>query len=132
MIIARIESLILKKGLWDALLRSRAYIEAGADAIMIHSSEKDPKEILDFCKEYAKIENKVPLVLVPSSYNQITEKELVDAGASIVIYANHLLRSAYPAMTKAAEMILRHERSYETNEICMPIKDILDLIPGGK
>jgi len=132
MIIARIESLILKKGMWDALLRSRAYMEAGADAIMIHSKEKDPKEILDFCKEYSKFENKVPLVVVPSTYNQITEEELMNAGVNIIIYANHMLRSAYPNMVKTAESILLNGRSYESEEYCIPINDILNLIPGGK
>ena len=132
MIIARIESLILKKGIWDALLRARAYIEAGADAIMIHSKEKDAKEIFDFCKEYSKFENKMPLVVVPSTYSHVTEKELIEAGVSIVIYANHMLRSAYPNMIKTAESILFNERAYEAEEHCMPIKDILNLIPGGK
>jgi phosphoenolpyruvate phosphomutase / 2-hydroxyethylphosphonate cytidylyltransferase len=132
MVIARIESFILKKGIWDALLRARAYIEAGADAIMIHSKEKTPNEILEFCTEFNKFENKVPLVVVPSTYNTVTEKELSDAGVNMVIYANHLLRSAYPAMVKAAETILTNERSFEANEICMPIKEILTLIPGGK
>ena len=132
MVIARIESLILKKGLWDALLRARAYIEAGADAIMIHSKEKDPKEIFEFCKEYSKFENKVPLVAIPSTYSHITEKELMDSGVNVVIYANHMLRSAYPAMIKTAESILLNERAYEAEEFCMPIKDILNLIPKGK
>ncbi len=129
MVIARIESLILKSGLEDALKRSRAYIDAGADAIMIHSKEKDPSEILSFCEEYNKLDNKVPLVVVPSTYNMITEAELIKAGVKIVIYANHLLRSAYPAMRKTAETILEQGRSHETNELCMPIKDILTLIP---
>lgn len=132
MIIARIESLILKKGIYDALLRARAYIEAGADAIMIHSKEKDGQEILRFCKEYSLFERKVPLVAVPSAYSHMTETELAQAGVNIVIYANHLLRSAYPAMKKTAETILKHERAYEAEEFCMPIKEILTLIPGGK
>ena len=133
MIIARIESLILKQGLDDALKRAKAYIEAGADGIMIHSKEKDPKEVLDFCKEYAKFENKVTLVAVPTSYSTITEKELIEAGVNIVIYANHLLRSAHPAMVKTAECILKNGRCHEASEEhCMPIKDILNLIPGGK
>lgn len=117
MIIARIESLILKAGLDDALERAKAYIEAGADGIMIHSKEKEPDEILAFCKEYNKFENRVPLVVVPSSYNSITEKELMDAGVNIVIYANHLIRSAYPAMVKTAESILLNERSLELKNI---------------
>ena len=133
MIIARIESLILKKGIEDALKRAEAYIEAGADGIMIHSKEKDPKEILDFCREYGKFEDKVLLVAVPSSYNTITEDELTKAGVKIVIYANHLLRSAYPAMIKASESILKNGRCKEASEeYCMPINDILNLIPGGR
>jgi len=129
MIIARIESLILKKGLEDALDRAKAYIKAGADGIMIHSKEKDPKEIFDFCKEYKKFENKVPLVVVPSTYSHVSEKELKDSGANVVIYANHLLRSAYPAMKKTAECILKNERAHEAEEFCLSINDILNLIP---
>lgn len=132
MIIARIESLILKKGLKDALKRAKAYIKAGADGIMIHSKEKDPKEILDFCKEYKKFENRVPLVAVPTTYSIVTEEELMKAGVNIVIYANHLLRSAYPAMVKAANSILKNHRCYEADKLCLPINEILTLIPGGK
>ena len=131
MIIARIESLILEQGEKDALTRAQAYIAAGADAIMIHSKQKTPDEILSFCQQYNELPVKVPLVVVPSTYNQITENELHKAGVKIVIYANHLLRSSYPAMVKTAETILEYERSLETNEFCMPIKDILTLIPGG-
>lgn len=129
MIIARIESLILKAGLTNALKRARAYINAGADGIMIHSKEKNPKEILEFCKEYKKFKYKVPLVVVPSTYSQITEKELIKAGVRIVIYANQLLRSAYPAMVKTAKLILKYSRAYEADKFCLPIKDILKLIP---
>jgi phosphoenolpyruvate phosphomutase len=132
MVIARIESLILKKGVDDAIKRAKAYIGAGADAIMIHSKEKEPDEILEFCKRYNGMTNKVPLVAVPTTYNRITEKELSDAGVNIVIYGNHLLRSAYPAMVKTAETILKNGRSYEVDEFCMPIKNVLELIPGGK
>jgi phosphoenolpyruvate phosphomutase len=132
MIIARLESLILKKGMNDALRRAKAYIEAGADGVMIHSKEKTPDEILEFCKEYEKFDLKVPLIVVPTTYNQIYEKDLIKAGVSIVIYANHMLRSAYPAMVEVAKSILTHERSLEVNDLCMPIKDILTLIPGTK
>jgi len=131
MIIARIESLILGKGMEDAINRAKEYIKAGADAIMIHSKEKEPDEILEFCKRYKTFEQKVPLVAVPTTYHKITEKELSDNGVNIVIYANHLLRSAYPAMVKTAESILLNERATESEEYCMPIKDILNLIPGG-
>jgi phosphoenolpyruvate phosphomutase len=130
MIIARIESLILGKGIYDALIRAKAYINAGADAIMIHSKEKDGQEILDFCKEYIQMENKVPLVAVPSTYSQIREEELADAGINMVIYANHLLRSAYPAMKKTAEKILLNGRAYECEGDCLPIEEILNLISG--
>ena len=132
MVIARIESLILKKGLHDALIRANAYICAGADGIMIHSKEEDPSEILEFCKEYDKLPHKVPLVAVPSTYDSVTEEELKKAGIRIVIYANHLLRSAYPAMKKTAESILQNGRAKEADENCMSIKDILDLIPDNK
>ena len=129
MIIARIESLILGKGVDDAVNRAKSYIESGADAIMIHSKEKDTKQLFEFCEIYSRFENKVPLVAVPTTYNHITEKELIDQGVNVVIYANHLLRSAYPSMVKTAESILLNERSKEADEFCMPIKDILNLIP---
>lgn len=132
MIIARIESLILKKGMEDALKRAAAYIEAGADGIMIHSKEKQPDEILEFCDKYNKFDQRVPLVVVPSSYNKITEQELINAGVNVVIYANHLIRSAYPAMVKTAESILQHKRSYEASDCCTSIKEIITLIPGGE
>ncbi len=132
MIIARVESLILKKGVEDALIRARAFIDAGADGIMIHSKEKKPDEILEFCNEYRKFEKRVPLVAVPSSYNTITEDELREAGVNIVIYANQLLRSAYPAMLETAKSILENERSYEADSKMMQINEILNLIPGGK
>lgn len=129
MIIARIESLILKQGFKDALQRASAYIKAGADGILIHSKEKTPDEILTFCKEYKKITKDIPLVVVPTTYNAIAETELKNAGVKMVIYANQLLRSAYPAMKKAAEMILQNERSLETDKLCMPVSKILNLIP---
>lgn len=131
MIIARVESLILKTGLEDALKRAKSYIDSGADGIMIHSKEKKPDEILEFCKEFSKFEKKGVLVAVPSTYNSIYEKDLCDAGVNIVIYANQLLRSAYPAMIKTAELILENERSLEADESMMSINEILKLIPGG-
>jgi len=130
MIIARIESLILEKGLDDALLRAKAYIDAGADGIMIHSRKKDPAEIFAFCRQYNQFENRRPLVVVPSSYREVTEAELIEHGINVVIYANHLLRSAYPAMKKTAESILLHRRALEAEDGMMSINEILDLIPG--
>jgi len=132
LIVARIESLILKAGLEDALKRAKAYIDAGADAIMIHSKSAEPDEVLAFCREYNRFKYRVPLVAVPTSYCQVTEEELREAGINIVIYANHLIRSAYPAMVQTAESILRHGRAYECNDRLMPIKEILNLIPGGR
>lgn len=132
MIIARIESLILEAGMEDALLRAEAYLRAGADGIMIHSRSKDPSEILEFCAHYSKFINRKPLVVVPSSFNIITEEELEAAGVNIVIYANQLLRSAFPAMQKTAETILRNGRSFECDKDMLSIKDILELIPGTK
>lgn len=132
MIIARIESLILKAGIDDAIARAKAYIEAGADGIMIHSKEKDPIEIFEFCDRYKEFGSNVPLVAVPTSYSQLTETELRNRGVNIVIYANHLIRSAFPAMVKTAETILGNERALEAEQYCMSIKEILTLIPGGK
>ena len=132
MIISRIESLILKKGLDDALIRARAYIEAGTDGIMIHSKEKDPSEILAFCEKYKKFDKRVPIVVVPSTYNSVTETQLQQYGVNVVIYANQLLRSAYPAMIKTAQTILENERAFEAEQYCMPIKEILTLIPEWK
>ena len=132
MVIARIESLILGKGQDDALARAQAYIEAGADGIMIHSREKSPAEIFEFCKRYSTLLNRKPLVVVPSSYNSVTEEELLAHGVSIVIYANQLLRSAYPAMMETAKSILTHQRSAECDARMLSINEILELIPGTK
>ena len=128
MVIARIESLIVGEGMDRALERAAAYIEAGADGIMIHSKQRTPDEIFEFCRRYADFEKKLPIVAVPSTYSQVTEEELADAGVRIVIYANQMLRSAYPAMKKAAETILRHRRAKEADETCMPIGEVITLI----
>ena len=130
MVFARIESLILGKPLKDALDRANTYVESGADGIMIHSKSKDPKEIFDFSKSFRKSFPKVTLVCVPSTYNQVREKELSDRGFNIVIYANHMLRASYPGMEKVALKILKYGRSKEANKDLYPIKSILDLIPG--
>lgn len=127
MIIARIESFILNKGLKDALIRARAYIKAGADGIMIHSKNNDPTEVLAFCREYKKFKRRVPLVAVPTTYSSVTEEELVKAGVGMVIYANHLLRSSYPAMKKTAESILENHRCLESEVFCTPVNKLLDL-----
>ena len=129
MIVARIESLIAGKDVRDAIERARAYIGSGADGILIHSREKTPCEILSFCDAYAKLPSRVPLVVMPSTFSQVPEQQLVNAGVQMVLYANHLLRSAYPAMRKTAESILRHQRAYEAEEHCTSIEQILHLIP---
>ena len=128
MIIARIESLILERGMEDALERARAFVKAGADGIMIHSRKKDPAEILEFCDKFRVEDKHTPIVVVPSSFNTITEEELAEHGANIVIYANQLTRSAFPAMKKTAEDILRYHRAKEVDDRLMPIKDIITLI----
>ena len=94
-------------------LKKRIYIDNGADGIMIHSKDKDIKEVITFCIMYKKFDKKVPLVVVPTTYNQITEQELIEAGVDVVIYANHLLRSSYPAMVSTAKTILKNKRAYE-------------------
>ncbi|WP_041719632.1 phosphoenolpyruvate mutase [Desulfurivibrio alkaliphilus] len=131
MIIARIESLILEQGQEDALRRAHAYIDAGADGIMIHSRQKTVDEIAAFCAEYRKFKKRVPLVAVPSSYNSVYDHELQEMGVDVVIYANHLLRSAYPAMLDTARSILLNGRSKEADDSLLSIKDILTLIPEG-
>jgi phosphoenolpyruvate phosphomutase len=132
MIIARIESFITGKNLDDAIERAIAYIEAGADGIMIHSKDKSGNDIKNFCTALRKINKFIPIVIVPTTYNHITEEEFQSWGVNIVIYANHMLRSAYPAMLNTAKSILTHSRSSEADILCMPIKEILELIPGTK
>ncbi len=132
MIIARIESLILEKGMDDALTRARAYIKAGADGIMIHSRQKSPDEILEFCKKLRNENTDIVLVVVPTSFNEITATKLSEAGVNIVIYANHMLRAAYPGMKKVAKMILQNDRSFEAEKELLSIKEILNLIPGTR
>ena len=128
MIIARIESLILEQGMEDALNRAVAFVQAGADGIMIHSRKKDPVEILEFCDKFRKLDAETPIVVVPSSFNTITEEELAQHGVNIVIYANQLTRSAFPAMQKTAEDILKYHRAKEVDDRLMPIKKIITLI----
>lgn len=128
MIIARIESLILEQGMDDALERAFAYVEAGADGIMIHSRKKDPAEILEFCDKFREKNSRTPIVVVPTSFNQITESELAAHGVNIVIYANQLTRSAFPAMEQTAKDILRYHRAKEVDDRLMPIKNIITLI----
>ncbi len=129
MIIARCESLILNRGMEDALTRCHAYVAAGVDGIMIHSCQKDPAEILEFCRLFRQEDQMTPLVAVPTTYNVITEEALAAAGVNIVIHANHLLRSAFPAMQRTARTILENGRSLEAEENCLSIKEILTLIP---
>ena len=133
MIIARIESLIAGKPIEDALNRAFAYVSAGADGIMIHSKNTDGEDIKEFCRCFRQKDDHTPIVAVPTTYSQFTEAELAEWGINIVIYANHMLRSAYPAMVKCAESILTHSRCKEASEqYCMPIKEILNLIPGTR
>ena len=128
MIIARIESLILERGMDDALERARAFVKAGADGIMIHSRKKDPAEILEFCDKFRKEDKDTPIVVVPTSFNSITEEELAQHGVNIVIYANQLTRSAFPAMEQTAKDILKYHRAKEVDDRLLPIKDIISLI----
>ena len=129
MICARIESLILERGMDDALKRAFAFTAAGADAIMIHSRKKDPAEIFEFVEKFRK-ENKVtPIVVVPTSFNTVTEDEFKQRGVNVVIYANQLTRTGFPAMQDAARTILENHRAKECDDKCMSIKEIITLIP---
>ena len=128
MVIARIESFIVGKGLKDALRRAEIYSKAGADGILIHSKEKTPKEIFSFAKEFKKSKNFIPLVSVPSTYSKVYEKDLIRNGFKLVIYANQLLRAAYPAMQFTAKKILENSRAFEIEKKIIPIKEIINLI----
>ena len=128
MIIARIESLILERGMDDALKRAKAFVEAGADGIMIHSRKKSPDEIFEFCDSFRSTDKETPIVVVPTSFNTVTEQELINHGVNIVIYANQLTRSAFPAMEQTAKDILKYHRAKEVDGRLMPIKDIISLI----
>ena len=129
MICARIESLILEKGMDDAINRARAFVKAGADAIMIHSRKKDPSEIFEFIRVFREGDKVTPIVLVPTSFNTVYEDEFKAAGANVIIYANQLTRTGFPAMQNAAKLILENHRAKECDDVCMPIKDIITLIP---
>tara|TARA_X000001036_G_scaffold439766_1_gene492177 strand:- start:857 stop:2158 length:1302 start_codon:yes stop_codon:yes gene_type:complete len=132
MIIARIESLILEAGMDDALKRAFAYVNSGADGIMIHSRLKDPSEIAEFISKFRDKDRLTPIVVVPTAFNLVTTDEFVKMGVNVVIYANHMLRSAYPGMMKVAKSILKNKRSFEAEPHCMSVKEILELIPGTK
>ena len=129
MICARIESLILERGLEDALERAFAFVKAGADAIMIHSRKKEPDEIFAFTARFRAGDQTTPLVVVPTSFYSVTEEEFKARGVNVVIYANQLTRAGFPAMQNAAKTILERHRAQECDEICMPIQDIITLIP---
>ena len=129
MICARIESLILERGMDDALTRAFAYVGAGADAVMIHSRKKDPSEIFEFVARFREKDSITPVVVVPTSFNTVTEDEFKVRGVNVVIYANQLTRTGVPAMQNAARTILEHHRAKECDDMCMPIKDIITLIP---
>ena len=130
LLISRIESLVLKNGMKDAVDRAKKYVEAGSDGIMIHSANKNPDEIIEFAKKFRKIYKKVPLISVPSSYSTIYEVKLKKSGFNIVIYANQITRSIYKPIKNTLENILRHERSYEAEKKMLNIKEIINLIPS--
>lgn len=129
MICARIESLILERGMDDALCRAFAFSDAGADAIMIHSRKKDPSEIYEFVEKFREKNTTTPIVIVPTSFNTVTEEEWKERGVNVVIYANQLTRSGFPAMQKVATSILENRRAMEADDMCMSIKEIINLIP---
>lgn len=129
MICARIESLILEQGMEDALTRAFAFTKAGADAIMIHSRKKDPAEIFEFVEKFRAEDKTTPIVVVPTSFNTVTEEEFKERGVNIIIYANQLTRTGFPAMQNAAKTILEHHRAKECDDMCMSIKEIINLIP---
>ena len=122
--------LILNKGLADAERRADAYLDAGSDAIMIHSKDSNPKEIFKFSNKFKKKYKDIPLVVVPTSFYRVKESQLIDNGFNMIIYANHLLRASYPAMQLVANSILKNKRTFEIEKKLLSIKEILKLIPG--
>ena len=132
MIIARLESLIAKHSMQHALLRAEAFIDAGADGIMIHSKSKvGTDEIIDFAKRFRKM-SELPLVCVPTTYNDIFDKELEKIGFNIVIHANHLLRASLKAMKGAASQIEKEGRSININKRIASVKDIFQITGYNK
>jgi phosphoenolpyruvate phosphomutase len=131
-VIARIESLVLNMGMQEAIQRAYAYVEAGADGILIHSRQKDAAEVFDFAERFKAMHVHVPLACVPTSYAQTHFEDLAESGFNIIIYANHMLRAAYPAMRDVAVDILRYGRTLEAEPKCLSINEILELIPGTK
>ena len=129
MICARIESLILERGMDDAITRAKAFVGAGADAIMIHSRKKNPDEIFKFAELFRETDKTTPLVVVPTSFNTVTEDEFKARNFNVIIYANQLIRAAVPAMTNVAKSILENRRAKECDELCMPFKEIIRMIP---
>ena len=129
MVIARIESLILEKGMDDAVARAAAYIDAGADALMIHSRAKTPDEVFEFCRIVRGFSAHIPIVAVPTAYQQVTEMELAEHGVNVVIYANHMLRAAYPQMRRVAQSVLENGRTLEADPMLSSISEILEIIP---
>ena len=132
LIFARLESLIAGYDVDHAISRAQLYLQAGADGIMIHSKSKDGKDIIEFINQFRSFDTTTPVIVVPTTYNHIYDDELAQMGANIVIHANHMLRSAYPAMLNAAKSILQSGRSLEADEYCLPIKEVLELIPSEK
>lgn len=131
MIIARIESLILERGMEDALKRAKAFVKAGADGIMIHSRKKEPDEVIEFVKKFRAFDDTTAVVIVPTTFHSIKEEEWKKLGVNIIIYANHLMRAEVPAMRKTAEMILKNHRAQEADIALMGFKDIIRLIPDS-
>ncbi len=131
LVIARIESLILNSGMDDALRRAEAYLDAGADGLMIHSRQRTGGEIFSFCERFARLESRKPLVVAPSSYSSVYERELQAAGANVVVYANQMLRAAYPAMMRVAQSILEHGRAFDSEADCMPLDQAVRLIQSS-
>ena len=132
MVCARIESLILEQGMEDAIARAKIYTESGADAVLIHSKSATPDEVLTFSREFSSYSPSTPIIVVPSTYNSVTEDQLREAGVKIVIYANHMLRAAYPNMSRVARQILVNGRSFESEGLLESINSIITLVPGNK
>ncbi len=124
MIIARIEALISGAGINEALKRATAYEKAGADAILIHSKQKTPKEVFEFVNEW---DGNVPIVVVPTTYNSVKISELIDHKIRMIIFANQTLRTAHLAMSKLLKEMLSSESISDVFQEMSNMEDIFKL-----
>ena len=128
-VVARVEALIAGKGMAEALRRADAYHRAGADAILIHSKRSTAEEVLAFMAEWRET---CPVVIVPTMYYRTPTHEFRSAGVSVVIWANHLLRSSISAMQRTATLLYREKSLTTVEQQVVPVQDVFRLQNAGE